>query len=119
MYEWFKKIVGNIVFAVVFGGVVLGGGFLLMDKYEPTTETGVEQYEYLDAINEQLGRVEDQLGRIESVEAGVSRIEERVESIERGQQYSKDVTTGIGIISDENDRIIRELQRRAGESEEE
>jgi hypothetical protein len=115
MYEKLKTVLYNVLFVVIVSALFSGAIFFYTNRSGTSNEVNAELAEYNRIQLEQYSRIEQSLERISGIEDQIESIRGSVEGIEARLQSSKDWTTGIGITSDENIRIIRELQRRADE----
>jgi hypothetical protein len=125
MKRWFNEKVFMyiaLVLLLVSGVLSAINGF---DNRRAISEARDERAEYLESSRELMAGLRDaedlvqeslvELGKIKSLH---DELREQVEGIGTVTQDVGDDSVGIGIESDENLRIIRELRKRFRESEE-
>ena len=97
-------------------GIATGFGFFQYLVNQRSIEPLTNEYtEYLDLQSARLGDIETAIRELSDLESEIRDIRGIVEGLSDYNQQSKDLTVGVGLLSDENERIINELQSRLGE----
>lgn len=122
MMNIYEKV-RDIIFCLALG-IVIVWGLSFRNEYRVDTEQAdTERAAYLelsrntvDAINS----AEESIGRsvtaVESVETRLESVETGIAELKAGTYESGDLATAVGITSDENIRLIRELSKRLSET---
>lgn len=126
MKRWFKYVKENIIYIALFLLIVFSvlGGVQGCVNRSALTDASAERAEYIKESRELMERLQEsqdlvreslrQLGEIRQLH---NELREQIEGIGEITQSVGDDSIGIGIESDENLRIIRELTKRIRASE--
>lgn len=128
MKRWFKHVKENIIY-VLASLLLITNLFAVYQGYtnrRSMDDATSERAEYLETSRELVDRLHESealaresLRDIRKLGQLHAELREQIEEFGRIAQAVGDDSIGIGITSDENLRIIRELRRRYSENEEE